>query len=116
MILENAISFHESSFVGVESEHGLIRISVEDAVQADGSRASGTIMLTGVSRIYADEALTSVFEMESSDGEIIDLEWKDKELSLIVQWNDFSNRTSITRHYRVVCESVDWVRQRDEAV
>ncbi len=103
------ISFHEASLANIYSDKNFLRLCLEDVVQADGLKVIGYLILNGVSRIDVDSVMSSSLQMESPDGEIIDLDCTDNELNMIVQWNDFTNHVSTTRHYYVIYDSMQWV-------
>ena len=97
--------FHEATIVSLAKAGTTIRIGLE-GVQRIVGLAELIVELLGVREVYVNGVATELLQMESDDGEVLDLERVKDGIELLVLWNDFSLRRTTTMAYRFVCESV----------
>jgi hypothetical protein len=95
----DSLSFHEATVLRVSTTP--TRLEVELA-GVGGWDAFGNVVVefddvTGMSR---DGASAGEFQMERQDGEVLTLGRDGDEFVLIVEWNDFSPRSSHTTAWR----------------
>lgn len=103
-----AMGFHEATVVELKfnGEHGYL--CLEDVTQEDGLKVTGCLRFSRISIIEVDERPVTEIGMEAKDGEVIDLECTSNELTAILQWNDFAMHSSVSHHYRIVFDLVQW--------
>lgn len=102
------IGFHEATVISFELIEGRCSICLEKVTLPDGSEADGCLVLEGCVGAEVDGIASSSWSMFASDGEIIFLECSDQLLTGAVQWNDFANRESVTKHYKIGFDSIRW--------
>lgn len=94
------LSFHDATVVVFDRRQDAVCLGLSDVHHHQGSR-SVRIEVRDIVEIIADGAVVDTIAMEHEDGEVLTLEVSDESIFLIVQWNDFDNRKSVTRSYRI---------------
>lgn len=92
------LGFHESTVLRFERE-GDNAILMLDGVRSNGRTCAATLRLEGLRDVQSDGQPVRDFGMVYGDGEVLTLETRPDGLSLIVEWNDFPSRRSVTRSY-----------------
>lgn len=106
MNTEHRIGFHEATVAHVSRIDSKITLSLE-GVRSGNLTRPATIRLDGVRSIIRDGIKVDDLLCEHEDGEVLTLEQTPTGIQLIVEWTDFQKHESITRSYRIECDSVE---------
>lgn len=110
MIDDVDISFHEAFITLFGYDSNCVYIEA-DGVWFRGDIRSAEVTLHGydesndLAPIAPGDGARSL--MQTDDGEILTLKFSDTEITLIVEWKDFSARTKETGSYKFTGKSVD---------
>jgi hypothetical protein len=105
MIDPQKISFHEATIIAFQMNDGTLELKLTGVFTDEGARDI-EIFISGVNHIEVDGEVADSASMPFPDGEVLSLALSHDSLSLLVEWNDFSNRTSCTMSYEVCGESL----------
>jgi hypothetical protein len=94
------LSFHEATVAAFARRDDTVRLALSDVRDRD-RRRSVYLEVREVVEIVSDGVVVDTVSMEHEDGEVMTLDVSDENIYLIVQWNDFDNRTSVTKSYRI---------------
>ena len=102
MITAERISFDEATVIRFSRSNNGLEIELEDVlVDEINSRVVLTVSpVTGVS--VDGELLLDQDLMVFADGEVFSLEVYENCISAVIEWNDFSQRKSITKAYEIL--------------
>lgn len=103
MIDPHKISFHEATVIAFQVHDGVLELKLTGVFTDEGTR-DAEIFIFGVNRIEVDEVVTDGASMPLPDGEVLSLVLSHDCLDLLVEWNDFANRTSCTMSYKACGE------------
>ncbi|PXF63010.1 hypothetical protein [Kangiella spongicola] len=103
--VKDAFSLHDATICSIIADKGHFYIIVNGG-KFKSEEADFCIKLSGVNNIEADGKIELSLEMTYPDGEVISADFADKEMKLIVEWNDFDAVFSLTKSYRLTCEGV----------
>jgi hypothetical protein len=92
------LSFHESTVVAFHGTKPFVCLELAD-VRSGERLVSAEIDIRDVEAIWVDREPADAVMMECPDGEVLTLDLREKDVQVIVQWNDFASRRSITRSY-----------------
>jgi len=93
-------SFHESTLERVYFEDTRLTLRLS-GVKFDGKNSCADLRLSGLGRICCDGIAIQKFEMRYPDAEVLSLEFGDDAIKLVLEWNDFSSRSSETNCYAI---------------
>lgn len=105
MIASQFLGFHESTIVQFETHGADLELILDDVV-VNGKKSTVSLKVTSIAYAAIDGVQSDLLAMEAEDGEVLTLDISDSCLWLMVEWNDFCSRKSITREYKVCGNSV----------
>lgn len=94
------MSFHEATITKFCRHDATVEIRLED-VLVDGLKSQVILKISPVASVMIDSELSDSYLMEAGDGEILSLEISDDGISMIIEWNDFSQGKSFTKVYKI---------------
>ncbi len=97
--------YHESTVCDLYLNDNTLTL-VLDGVNVNNKKEKIILNLKNVKKIEIEGEESNNIEMETDDGEILTLEVKEDSLSAIIEWNDFSNHTSIIKAYLIIGDKV----------
>ena len=97
--------FHEATVTSLAVDGSTVTIGLEGVYRDDGIQ-DVIVILLGVRETLVDGVLNERVAMESDDGEVLTLDQTGNLIELIVLWNEYSPRKSITVSYSFVCDVV----------
>ena len=92
------VSVHDSSLVGVSRNGLTIRLAVE-GVNASDSQSSMDVVISGVDAILQDGLPIHDLQMETPDGEIVQLAQENRTVTLIIRWHSYAPKFHKTAVY-----------------
>ena len=98
MIDFDSLGFHEATVLHVTVGREFLVIVLETIAQ--GPSRPVVLNFTCLAHLSADGAPVESFQMEQSDGEVISFTRQDGQFELIVEWNEFSTRSSHVTAWR----------------
>lgn len=102
---QKQMNFHEASVVRFcKSDEG-IELQL-DNVLVGGERRRVILNISPVFSMKIDGEMSSAPLMAADDGEILTLEMSEQAVSLVIEWNDFSNKKSFVRSYQLLGRKV----------
>jgi hypothetical protein len=105
MIDSHQTSFHEATVTEFWAHDGELRLKLTGVFTNEGT-CNAEILMFGVKRIEIDGVMADRASMPLPDGEVLTLALSHSSLILIVEWNDFVNRSSVTMAYDVCGNSL----------
>ena len=74
-----------------------------EGISTDCSRDKVKIAVQNISRLFIDSVLISntYLKMPCADGEVLTLEISEKNIFILIEWNNFFLKTSFTQSYRL---------------
>lgn len=102
---QNQVSFHEATLVAISRSKGRISLSLED-VLIFGTRTSVDVSINNVDVVLRNDLVVESVEMEEDDGEVLGILQQEGQIVLIVQWNNFSDKTRSIVTYKFCGERV----------
>jgi hypothetical protein len=96
----NKMIFHEATVVGFCRHDAVFELELED-VLVEQKKSRVLLMVQPVLGVTIDGEPSNDLLMEADDGEILTLELSDDFLSMVIEWNDFSHKKSVTKSYHV---------------
>ncbi len=99
-IIEDKVSFHDATLVGVRRDKDRLIFALEDVSVGD-SQNSINATASNIESITRDGLQTNNIEMETSDGEVIQLCAKDDTITLVVTWHKHGPHSRHTHTYRM---------------
>jgi len=98
-------SFHDSGLMAVSHQGSTIVLTVE-YFNEDDVESSVLATITGIETILRDDVPIQEFKMETPEGEIFRLHQENKEVLLIVFWDEYSPKSRMMREYRMLGSDV----------
>ena len=104
----NDFSFHEASVLEIFVENGDCLLRLDD-VACDQGKLQVLVAVRGLEKVFIDsiQADYTKLKMIAPDGEILSLELENDALFILIEWNNFPLRSSITHSYRIEGEEVE---------
>lgn len=100
MINSRSISFHEATVVRFCRCGDALELELEDVLVA-GVKSRAVLKISPVVCVRVDGMLPTQQLMELDDGEVLSLETSEDGVLVIIEWNDFSQKKSVTRSYQI---------------
>ncbi len=92
------ISFHDSSLVGVSRSGPTITLALED-VNVSDSQSSMDVAISGADTILQDGLPIHDLQMETADGEIVQLSQESRTVTLVIRWHRYAPKSHRTAVY-----------------
>ena len=92
------VSFHDSSLIGVSRSGPTITLALED-VNASDSQSSINVAISGADAILQDGLPIHDLQMETADGEIVQLSEESRTVTLIIRWHRYAPKSHRTAVY-----------------
>lgn len=92
------VSLHDSSLVGVSRIGPTITLALED-VNGGDSQSSIDVAISGVDIILQDGSPIHDLQMETADGEIVQLSQENRTVTLIIRWHRYAPKVHRTVVY-----------------
>lgn len=86
------ISFHDSGLLNLSQDGSTINLALEDVLVGDVQK-DARVTIDGVHKIIRNGDPVSNLKMEKESGEVLTLRQEGKQISLVIQWDDFNART-----------------------
>lgn len=105
MITSERVSFHEATVIRFCRHNAALEIELED-VWVDGNKSRVLVTVSPVFDVTIDGELSDKPFMELGDGEVLSLDVSSNGIAAVIEWNDFSQRKSVTKAYKISGGSV----------
>lgn len=92
------VSLHDSSLVGVSHSGPTITLALEDVSVGD-SQSSMDVAISGIDAILRDGLPIHNLQMETADGEIVQLSQQGRTVTLIIRWHTYAPKSHKTVFY-----------------
>jgi hypothetical protein len=96
----DGFGLHEATILGMSRTPDAVVVALDGVRTVDGPRRCEAVFY-GVRSVEADGAPYDDLRMEAEDGELLAFNQEQDATTLIVEWNDFSKRSSFTMVYRI---------------
>ena len=85
-------SFHDSGLLDLNQTGNTITLTLENVLVGD-SQKNVQVKIAGVDKIVRNGDPIDELRMEKESGEVLTLRQEGKQVSLVIQWDDFKART-----------------------
>lgn len=92
MINFDSTGFHGATVLRVTASRELLVIELEDVARSPSR--SVVLNFTCLANLSVDDVPVEVFQMERSDGEVLSFIRQGSQFTLIVEWHEFTSRSS----------------------
>ena len=99
-IIEDKVSFHDANLVGVLQEKDCVTFALEDVSIGD-SQISVIATASNIESITRDDLQVKRLEMETDDGEVLQLGIENNLITLVVTWHRHAPHSQDTHTYRM---------------
>ena len=99
-IIEDKVSFHDANLAGVLQERDYLTFSLENVSIGD-IQISMTATVSNVESITRDNLQVKHIEMETDDGEVLQLDVENDLIILVVTWHKHAPHSQDTHTYRM---------------
>ncbi|MET1256554.1 hypothetical protein [Aliikangiella maris] len=107
MVSINEFSFHESTVISFDGSSNKFTITLED-VKYQEMKVKVHLVVKHVTRLTVDDCETKTLSMPFTDGEVLSLEFEKEKLFILIEWNDFSAKTSKTHAYEIFGNELEY--------
>ncbi len=107
----NDFSFHEATLVNfiTDTEKEQVGIELDGVTVADNKKISGRLFIKSKLNFKIEGKKVHEIKKIYEDGEVLDLEINNNKIELLIEWNDFLNKKTLTLFYEIEGETVYWV-------
>lgn len=114
----NKLCFHESTVTNIIVNTSDMVVHIED-VTNHGIYLNGRVEILNISDIFKDEKKITSLQvkmevMEAEDCTVVVLEIQERTLLLIVDFDNYKNKTHIRVAYEITAKSFKWIKGTDE--
>lgn len=78
-----------------------------DCVFVENKLEKAIVTFCDVKRIQIDDQEDTSELMIEGNGEVLTLDFKNNQVNLIIEWNNFKKHTSCMRFYTIYCADID---------
>src|SRR5829696_5427568 len=105
-------TFHDAVVVRFALLRDRIEIDIEGVSTFDGDKSSqetGKLIVEGVSSFTENHEPVAAPTFEFDDGQILELEMHSRCLKLLVEWENYSSKSTEVAEYEIHGDSVRWL-------
>jgi hypothetical protein len=92
-MMDDELEFHESTVDSFDWHGDVFTMKLSDVTTSSG-RCCADIEVRNVVSVSANGAAVHALTREEEDGELLSIDMTTKELSVVIQWNDFARKRS----------------------